>query len=116
MSNATAFQPMGKTVKVVATGPANTQSNVFTITADSPCNQYYIVNGDTAAAVYVKISTTASFNVALPDVVPDYVLALPPYEYRVFTGPPVSQFANVYAKVIGDATNSSCYICPGEGI
>ena len=44
MANNIAFQPMGKTVKVVATGAANTESAAFTITADSPVNQYYISN------------------------------------------------------------------------
>jgi len=116
MANNIPFQPMGKTVKVAVVGAANTQSNVFTITADSPCNQYYIVNADVNSAVYVKINTSASFNVALPDVTPDYVLALPPFGYKVISGPPVSQFANVYARVIGDATNASVYIAPGEGI
>ena len=115
MANNIPFQPMGKTVKIVVNGAANTQSNVFTITADSPCQQYFLTNADTSAAVYVKISNTSSFNVSLPDVTPDYVIAIPPYAYKVITGPQVSQSGNVYARVIGDATNASVYVCPGEG-
>ena len=116
MANNIPFQAMGKTVKVSVTGAANTQSNVFTITADSPCQQYYLVNADVNAAVYVKINVTSVFNVSLPDVTPGYVLALPPYAYKVITGPQVSSGSNVYAKVIGDATNASVYITPGEGL
>ena len=115
MANNIPFQPMGKTVKIIANGAANTQSNVFTITADSPCQQYFISNSDVNSAVYVKISNTSSFNISLPDTTPDYVVALPPYSYKVITGPQVSQYGNVYARVIGDAANASVYVCPGEG-
>ena len=41
---------------------------------------------------------------------------LPPYAYKVITGPQVSQTGNVYARVIGDAANASVYITPGEGL
>jgi hypothetical protein len=115
MANNIPFQAMGKTVKVVVNGAANTQSNVFTITADSPCQQYYLVNADTNAAVYVRINASSTFNVSLPDVIPDYVIPLAPYEYKVITGPQVSQSGNVFARVIGDAANCSVYVTPGEG-
>jgi len=115
MANNIPFQAMGKTVKVTVNGAANTQSNVFTITADSPCQQYYMVNADTNAAVYVRINATSTFNVSLPDTIPDYVIPLAPYEYKVITGPQVSQFSNVFARVIGDASNCSVYVTPGEG-
>jgi hypothetical protein len=116
MANNIAFQPMGKTVKVVANGAANTESNVFTITATSPVNQYYLSNDNVNSFAYVWISPTNTFNVALPDNVPGYVIAVPPYAYFTITGPQVSQTANVYAKVIGDATNSAVYVTPGEGL
>jgi len=116
MANNIAFQQMGKTVKVAAVGAANTQSNVFTITADSPVNQYFLSNADTNNAVYVYINSTSSFNVALPDNGPSYVIALPPYAYKVISGPQVSPTGNVYARVIGDAANASVYITPGEGL
>jgi len=54
--------------------------------------------------------------VALPDNGPGYVIPLPPYAYKVITGPQVSQTGNVYARVIGDAANASVYITPGEGL
>ena len=116
MANNIPFQPMGKTTKVAVTGAANTQSNVFTITADSPCQQYFLSNADVNAGVYVWISSTNAFNVTLPDVSPSYVIALPPYSYKVITGPQVSQTTNVYARVIGDAANASVYVIPGEGL
>jgi hypothetical protein len=115
MANNIPFQAMGKTVKINVNGAANTQSNVFTITADSPCQQYYLVNADTNAAVYVRINATSTFNVSLPDTIPDYVIPLAPYEYKVITGPQVSQFGNVFARVIGDSANCSVYVTPGEG-
>lgn len=116
MANNIPFQPMGKTTKVAVTGAANTQSNVFTITADSPCQQYFLSNADVNAGVYVWISSSNSFNVTLPDNGPSYVIALPPYSYKVITGPQVSQSSNVYARVIGDAANASVYVIPGEGM
>ena len=62
------------------------------------------------------ISATSTFNVALPDNGPVYVVAVPPYAYLTITGPQVSQTSNVYAKVIGDAANSAVYVTPGEGL
>jgi hypothetical protein len=114
MANNIPFQPMGKTVRVSAT-TANTQSNVVTITSDSPCQQYYLSNPDQTNNVYVSIRSSNSFNIALPDVTPDYVIPVPPYSYQVITSVQVSQFANVYARVIGDGANATCYITPGEG-
>lgn len=118
MANNIAFQPMGKTVKVVATGSANTESAAFTITATSPVNQYYLSNDGVNNFVYVWISSSSNFNVALPEstTLGTFVVPLPPFSYKVITGPQVSQSANVYAKVIGDSTNSACYITPGEGL
>jgi hypothetical protein len=118
MANNIAFQPMGKTVKVVATGSANTESNVFTITATSPVNQYMLSNDSVNSFAYVWISSTNAFNVALPEsnVTGTYVVAVPPYAYMTITGPQVSQSSNVYAKVIGDAANSAVYVTPGEGL
>jgi hypothetical protein len=116
MANNIAFQPMGKTVKVAVSGAANTQSNVFTITSDSPSNQYFLSNADVNNAVYVWINSTSTFNVALPDTAAGYVIPLPPYAYKVITGPQVSTNFPVYARVIGDAANASVYITPGEGL
>ena len=116
MANNIAFQPMGKTVKVSVSGAANTQSNVFTITSDSPSNQYFLSNADVNNAVYVWINPTNNFNVALPDNGAVYVIPLPPYSYKVFTGPQVNSTTSVYARIIGDAANASVYITPGEGL
>lgn len=115
MANNIPFQAMGKTVSVNVTGAANTQSNVFTITADSPCQQYYIANGDVNFAVYVALSTSNTLTAKLPETEANYVITIPPYAYKVFTGPQVSATANVYARIIGDGANAGVYITPGEG-
>ena len=115
MANNIAFQQMGKTVRVAASA-SNTQSSVVTIAADSPCNQYYLSNPDQTNNVYVKISTSNSFNVSLPDTTPDYVIPIPPYSYKVITGPQVSSTQNTYIRVIGDGANATCYVTPGEGL
>ena len=99
MANNIAFQPMGKTVKVAVNGAANTQSNVYTITADSPVNQYFISNADVNNAVYVWINPTNNFNVALPDNGAVYVIPLPPYSYKVFTGPQVNSTTVSYTHL-----------------
>jgi len=115
MANNIPFQQMGNTVRMIVNGAANTQSNVFTIQSNSPCQQYYLANADTNSAVYVQINATSNFNIALPDAGPCPVIALPPYAYKVFTNIQVGPGANVYAKIIGDAANATCYITPGEG-
>jgi hypothetical protein len=118
MANNIPFQPMGKTVKVVATGAANTESVAFTITSTSPVNQYLLSNDSVNNFAYVWINATNNFNVALPETATlgSFVVPLPPFSYKVITGPQVSQTANVYAKVIGDYTNSAAYVTPGEGL
>ena len=115
MANNIPFQAMGNTFAVVVSGRSNTQSNVSTITAISPCQQYYIANGDNNFAVYVGLSALSNLTVQLPETGPSAVLTLPPYGYKVFTGPQVSPGANVYARIIGDGANASVYITPGEG-
>jgi hypothetical protein len=56
--------------------------------------------------------------VALPEsnVSGSYVIPLPPFSYKVITAAQVKAGGNVYAKVIGDTTNSACYVTPGEGL
>jgi len=117
MANNIAFQPMGKTVKVTATGSANTESPVFTITASGPSNQYYLANDSVNNFSYVWISANSTFNIALPETqtLGTFAVPLPPFSYVVITGPQVNQSTNVYARVIGDSTNSAVYITPGEG-
>mgnify|MGYP003338603108 FL=1 len=56
MANNIPFQPMGKTVQITA---SNAAVNNMTFTADSPSNQYMLVNHDTKP-VYVWISPAAS--------------------------------------------------------
>ena len=116
MANNIAFQAMGKTYAVVVNGAANTQSNVVTVTPDSPSNQYFLSNGDNNFAVYVAVSSSSNVTAALPETTPNYVIALPPYSYKVITGPASSATNPVYVRIIGDGTNATCYVTPGEGL
>jgi len=45
MANNIAFQPMGPTVRIFA-ATANAQGNVVSITAVSPCQQFWVMNPD----------------------------------------------------------------------
>lgn len=114
MANNIPFQPMGKSV-CVKSGAANTQSNVFTITADSPCQQYYVTNHDTTHSINVRINSTSSFNIAFPDADGQYGLCVPPFGYKVFSGPQVSQSSNVFARIITTGANVNVTVAPGEG-
>jgi hypothetical protein len=116
MANNIAFQAMGNTVAVLVNGTANVQSNVFTITATSPVNQYCVVNADPNNNVYIWINPTNNFNVALPETVSNLVHALPAYGYRVVTGPQCGPNSPVYARVIGEGANACVYVQPGEGL
>jgi hypothetical protein len=110
-----AFQPLGKSV-CIQSSTANTQSNVFTITADSPAQQYLITNHDVNSSVNVRISSTNDFNIAIPSEVGAYGICIPPYGFKVFGGPQVNPSANVFARIISDGANIKCTICPGEGV
>jgi len=115
MANNIAFQPMGPSVLVQASS-ANTQSNVVTITAFSPAQQYSLINTDTNNAVFVEISASPTFNVAVPTSAGANVYPVPAFGYQVITGPQVSQFSNVYARVISLAGTPTLYVTPGEGL
>jgi len=117
MANNIAFQPMGKTYKANAT----TAVQQFQMTADSPVNQYMIVSheptGGTGQPVYVRISTSATSNVALPtNSSPSYCTVVPPDTVMVVTGPQVSASSNVYVTFVAESGTPECYITPGEGM
>ena len=117
MANNIAFQPMGKTYKANAT----TSVQQFQITAESPVNQYMIVSHEPAGGagqpVYVRISTSATANVALPgNGSPHYAIVVPPDSVMIVTGAQVSQTANVYCTFIAESGTPEVYITPGEGL
>jgi len=117
MANNIAFQPMGKTYKANAT----TSVQQFQITADSPVNQYMIVSHEPAGAggqpVYVRISTSATANVAVPaNGTPQYAVVVPPDIVMVISGAQVSPTANVYCTFIAESGTPEVYITPGEGL
>ena len=119
MANNIAFQPMGKTIKVTA---AANVANTLAITADSPVNQYLVVNHEktngTGFPVYVRISATNS-NAALPtgnNANAAYGIPVPPGTMFVFSGPQCSNTTPAYVSVIAESDNPELYITPGEGL
>jgi hypothetical protein len=115
MSLTGAFTPMGNCVAVQA-ATANTQSAVTTITANSPCQQYLLSNMDTANTAFVQISTSSSFNVAVPtNVAGQNVVPILPYDTQVVSWYQVNASTPVYARVISYGT-ANVYITPGEGV
>ena len=102
---------------VVATAAsANTQGNVTSITAVSPCNQYYVFNPNKDNPVFVAYGLTANITATIPDGNSAAVVAIPPYNAKVFTGPQVSNTQTVYVRIISPHNNAQLYITPGEGL
>lgn len=116
MANNIPFQPMGKTVKLVAS--SNVSPNNAYMTADSPVNQFCIVNHSSQPA-YVWISPgTSPRNVALPtgsNSDANYALVVDKNTRIVVSGPQCSNSANVQVSVISETDSPEIYITPGEG-
>jgi len=114
MANNIAFQPMGKTYKIEA--PVANTAVTISVTADSPCNQYYVSNHQAAGkGCYVRIGTS---NVAavLPTASGEYSMLVPPSTRLVFTGPQCSSSTTVYVSLIGENNDAEIYVTPGEGL
>lgn len=117
MGNNIAFQPMGKTVKVIV---ANSTVNNVTFTADSPSNQYRIASHDTAA-IYVWLSpASAPANVTIPSgngASAGYALVIPPGTVSVVTGPQCGNSTAVQISAQCETGNNrEIYVTPGEGL
>lgn len=116
MANNIAFQPMGKTIRILTN--ANTANNL-TMTADSPCQQYRLVNHASQPA-YVWISPSASpINAASPTsngAGAAYSIVVPPGTFTVITGPQCSSGLAVQASAIAETGTPDVYITPGEGL
>lgn len=115
MANNIAFQPMGNCV-VATAASSNTQGNVVAITAISPVNQYYVFNPNKDNPVFVAYGLTANITASIPDGNSAAVVAIPPYNGKVFTGPQVSSTQTVYVRIISPHNNAELYITPGEGL
>ena len=115
MANNIAFQPMGKTVKVIAGATANNAN----ITADSPSNQYCVVNHSTQPA-YFWLSPSENFtNVALPTGANSnaaYAMIVDKNTRVVITGPQCSSTKVVQISVIAESDSPEVYVTPGEGL
>lgn len=115
MANNIPFQQMGPTVSITA-ATANTQGNVVTITAVSPCQQYFVSNPDLNYGVFIAYGETANITADIPNGGSANVIYIPAYSYKVFTGPQVSATKNVYVRCIATHNNAVVYVCPGEGL
>ena len=115
MANNIPFQPMGNCV-VATAATANTQGNVVAITAVSPVNQFYVFNPDKNDPVFVAYGETSNITATIPDGNSAAVVAIPPYNSKVFTGPQVSSTKTVYVRIISTHNNAKLYITPGEGL
>jgi len=113
VANNIAFQPMGKTFKVIA--PSANTAVVVTVTADSPVQQYHIANPSATDTAFVRISGTSQ-NAAIPTNTGAYGVAIPPLADRVLTQYQTAPSANVFVSVIGTAANTTLYVTPGEGL
>jgi hypothetical protein len=113
VANNIAFQPMGKTYKVLA--PTANTAVVVTVVSDSPVQQYHVANPSTTDTVFVRISGTSQ-NAALPTNTGAYGVALPPTTERVLTQYQSAPSSNVYVSVIGAEANAIVYVTPGEGV
>ena len=115
MSIIGAFIPMGKTYKANAT----TSSQVITVTADAPCNQYMFTNhenANTGLPVYVRISTDSGVTITTPaNGAAQYAIPIPQDTTVVITGPQVSSTSNVYIAFRSESGTPECYVTPGEG-
>lgn len=113
MANNIAFQPMGKTYKVLA--PTSSTPVIVTVVADSPVQQYHVVNPSTTDTVFVRISGTSE-NAAVPTNAGAYGVAVPPMADRVLTQYQSAPSSNVYVSIISTAANALVYVTPGEGL
>ena len=117
MANNIAFQPMGKMYKLNA---ATTVQQV-TLYSDSPIQQYMIISHEPAGGaglpVYVRISNSATANVALPgNGSPQYGVVVPPDTVMVVTGPQATNTSPVYVTFVSETGTPEAYIVPGEGL
>ena len=118
MANNIAFQPMGKTVKILA----NVTANTISMTADSPSNQYLVVSHEktngTGSPVYITIAATST-NAVVPSgngANAAYSIPIPPGHMFVFSGPQCSSTKTVYVSVISETGTPELYVTPGEGL
>jgi len=117
MANNIAFQPMGKTYKLNAA----TTVQQLTLYSDSPVQQYMLVSHEPAGGaglpVYVRISNSATANVALPaNGSPNYSVIVPPDTVMVITGPQSTNTAPVYVTFVAESGTPEAYVTPGEGL
>ena len=111
MANNIPFQPMGKTVALSCTSSSSNAQ----VVADSPSNQYYVVNTG-AAAVLIVSGAANNVTATLPTVgTPQYGVLVPPASAKTISNVQSSGSATVYFAGVSVTGTCVVYITPGEG-
>jgi hypothetical protein len=111
MANNIPFQAMGKTVVLSCT----TSSSNAAITADSPSNQYMIVNTGTND-VFMVTGTDNTATAVRPTVgTPQYGFCVGANSTKVISNGQSSATKTIYMAGVSNAGTSLIYITPGEG-
>ena len=117
MGNNIAFQPMGKTYQANAT----TTSQTILVQSDISCNQLMVASHENTAGtgkpVYFRVSTDSNVTITAPSAGnPQYAMAIPPGQVRVFTVPTQFTTSGLYIAFITEGSTAECYFTPGEGL
>ena len=112
MANNTAFQPMGKTTLLTAT----TSTSTVSVIADSPVNQFMLVNTGTND-VFINLSANSAITAVRPTAgTPQYGFCLGANSYKVIGNSQSSPSVTIYVSGVSNAGTSFVYITPGEGL
>ena len=112
MANNIAFQPMGKTALLTAT----TSTSTISLTADSPVNQFLMVNTGTND-VFINISANSAITSVRPTAgTNQYGFCLGANSQKVITNSQSSANVTIYVSGVSNAGTSLVYITPGEGL
>jgi len=112
MANNIAFQAMGKTALLTAT----TTTSTVSVTADSPVNQFMIVNTGTND-VFLHMSSNSSITVVRPTAGNNqYGLCVGANSYKVITNSQSSATTTIYVAGVSNTGTALVYITPGEGL
>lgn len=118
VANNIAFQAMGKAYKA----SANTVSQSFQVTADSPCNQVMVVNhsnpqsgqpvyftfGNSSVTVAAPTGSGANASYAMVSIPNSVITITVPKQFTPTDG--------LYVAYITETLTGECYFIPGEGL
>lgn len=112
MANNIAFQPMGKTALLTAT----TSTSTVSLAADSPVNQFLMVNTGTND-VFINISANSAITAVRPTAgTNQYGFCLGANSQKVITNSQSNPNVTIYVSGVSNSGTSLVYITPGEGL